>query len=82
MSRPMTPGRLAKTGGVLIAVAFLFVLGASVLGSILDEELVEDSYSFARIIPVLGGLVLLGAGIAKVVETGVRSAGDDRGGSS
>lgn len=70
MKTPMSPGRLALAG---IAVA---VLGF-VIALIFDSATNTGVWVVSLIAYGLGALLILGAGLAKVIQIGVRSA-DDR----
>lgn len=67
MRSPMTPGRLALIGAALL---LLLVVGA------FTRDIPQPPVWAVVTWLVVGALLLLAAGIAKVVQIGVRSAKD------
>lgn len=79
MKKPVTPGRLARWGlyvlGSWVIVA-LVIVGLETIANV--DGLTEVGMAFGVVLVVIAAVLLLAAGVAKVIQIGVRSAQDGR----
>jgi hypothetical protein len=70
MSKPLTPGRLGLIGAAVLVLSLVVPFVAGYAGMPEPPEWVWLG------MPIAGALMLVGAGVAKAVQIGVRSAKD------